>query len=223
MLATHEVSNQAPPLEDFNRYARNLPLIEAVARHGAADADAWLAERGAELGSAAMQALAVQANRNPPTPKLFDSAGRRCDRGGVPSGVPRADGVAEAPWRVGRSVGESRAGCAREARRALHAVRRARGRHALSDDDDVRGRAVARARRRDRARMAAAHLLARLRSAVHPRRTEARRDAGHGDDREAGRIGRARRTRPGRSPSAAATTGSSATNGFSRRRCRTRS
>ncbi len=43
------------------------------------DASAWLTERGAELGSAAMISLGTQANRNPPTPKLFDRAGRRCD------------------------------------------------------------------------------------------------------------------------------------------------
>src|SRR5512147_1500602 len=77
--ATHEVTNQAPPLEDYNLFLRNRPLIDAVTRHGAANATAWLTEHGAELGSAAMIALAVQANAHPPTPKLFDRAGRRCD------------------------------------------------------------------------------------------------------------------------------------------------
>ena len=79
MPSTHEVSNQAPPLENYNLFDRNRPLREAVARESAADAVGWLGERGAELGSAAMIALGVAANRNPPTAKLFDRTGRRCD------------------------------------------------------------------------------------------------------------------------------------------------
>ena len=79
MSSTHDVSNQAPPLENYNLFDRNRPLIDALAREGAADAAVWLGERGAELGSAEMIALGVAANRNPPTPKLFDRTGRRCD------------------------------------------------------------------------------------------------------------------------------------------------
>jgi putative acyl-CoA dehydrogenase len=79
MPSTQEVSNQAPPLEDYNLFDRNRPLMEAVVREGAGDAIAWLGERGAELGSAEMIALGVAANRNPPTPKIFDRSGRRCD------------------------------------------------------------------------------------------------------------------------------------------------
>ena len=79
MPSTHEVSNQAPPLEDYNLFDRNRPLLEAIAREGAGEAAGWLAQRGAELGSAEMIALGAAANRNPPTPKLFDRAGRRCD------------------------------------------------------------------------------------------------------------------------------------------------
>ncbi|HVN33713.1 MAG TPA: isovaleryl-CoA dehydrogenase [Casimicrobiaceae bacterium] len=79
MLSTHEVSNQAPPLENLNLFDRNRPLMEAVAREGAADAIGWLAQRGAELGSPEMIALGAAANHNPPTPRLFDRSGRRCD------------------------------------------------------------------------------------------------------------------------------------------------
>ena len=79
MSSTHEVSNQAPALENYNLFERNAPLIEAVEREGAADASRWLAERGAEIGSAHMIALGAAANRNPPTPRLFDRTGRRCD------------------------------------------------------------------------------------------------------------------------------------------------
>jgi putative acyl-CoA dehydrogenase len=79
LSATHEVSNQAPPLENYNLFRRNLPLQEAVEREGAGAAAPWLAERGAELGSAEMIAHGVAANRNPPTLRLFDTAGRRRD------------------------------------------------------------------------------------------------------------------------------------------------
>ena len=77
--ATHEVFNQAPPLADYNLYAGNAALREAVAREGAGWADGWLAERGAELGSAAMLEAGVLANKYPPTLKLFDAVGQRRD------------------------------------------------------------------------------------------------------------------------------------------------
>ena len=79
LLVTHEVLNQAPPLEHGNLYRRNAPLVEGLAREGAGAAHEWMAARGAELGSAQMLEWAAQANRNPPTPKLFDMAGNRRD------------------------------------------------------------------------------------------------------------------------------------------------
>jgi len=77
--ATHEVFNQAPPLVDANLYAIDTALRDAVRREGAGAADAWLTERGAELGNASMAALAADANRCPPALQSFDPAGRRCD------------------------------------------------------------------------------------------------------------------------------------------------
>jgi putative acyl-CoA dehydrogenase len=83
LLATHEVLNQAPPLANTNLYLRNLALREGLAREGgdagAGAAHDWMAARGAELGSEQMLEWAAQANRNPPTPKLFDAAGNRRD------------------------------------------------------------------------------------------------------------------------------------------------
>jgi putative acyl-CoA dehydrogenase len=76
---THEVLNQAPPLANTNLYLRNPALQEGLAREGAGAAHAWMEARGAELGSEQMQEWAAQANRNPPTPKLFDTAGNRRD------------------------------------------------------------------------------------------------------------------------------------------------
>ena len=104
LLATHDVSNQAPPLEDYDLYGRNRPLQEAVQREGAGAAATWLAARGAELGAAEMIALGAAANRNPPAPKLFDSAGRRRDEVEFhPAyhelmGYLKRHGVAAGPW-----------------------------------------------------------------------------------------------------------------------------
>jgi putative acyl-CoA dehydrogenase len=77
--ATHEVTNQVPPLAETNVYHDNLALREAVAREGAGWADAWLGERGAELGTAEMIELGRVANKYPPTLKAFDATGHRVD------------------------------------------------------------------------------------------------------------------------------------------------
>ena len=104
LLATHDVSNQAPPLENYNLFGRNRPLQEAVQREGAGAAVTWLADRGAELGTAEMIALGAAANRNPPTLKLFDTAGRRRDEVEFhPAyhelmGYLKRHGVAAGPW-----------------------------------------------------------------------------------------------------------------------------
>jgi putative acyl-CoA dehydrogenase len=79
IMETHDVTNQAPPLADFNPFEADVALREAVAREGAGFAQDALALRGSEIGSASMIALAEAANRNPPVPRLFDATGRRRD------------------------------------------------------------------------------------------------------------------------------------------------
>ena len=79
-LRTHDVVNQVPPLQDTNVYLSNPALREAVAREGAGWADAWLVERGKELGSADMIELGRTANKYPPTLKLFHPTGERADQ-----------------------------------------------------------------------------------------------------------------------------------------------
>lgn len=78
-LHTHDVFNQSSPLEDYNLYATNAALREAVSREGADWAGAWLAQRGAELGSREWIERGAAANRNPPIAKPFDRWGRRRD------------------------------------------------------------------------------------------------------------------------------------------------
>ena len=79
LMATHEVLNQAHALENYNAYANNLALQEAVAREHAGWAHEWLVARGAEVGSAEWIEHGRLANTFPPTPKLFDTYGNRCD------------------------------------------------------------------------------------------------------------------------------------------------
>ncbi|MBB5373374.1 acyl-CoA dehydrogenase family protein [Acidocella aromatica] len=77
--ATHEVRNQPPPLEDFNAWAADLPLREAVTAFGAGWAEARLATCGARVGSAHVQALARLANRFTPELRTHDRYGHRID------------------------------------------------------------------------------------------------------------------------------------------------
>ncbi len=78
-LATHEVTNQAPPLVNVNAYENDIALKEAVSRNGAAWADERLSVLGTRVGSAEVQEWAAQANANPPTLKAFDRYGQRID------------------------------------------------------------------------------------------------------------------------------------------------
>ena len=79
VTATHAVENQAHALENYNAYASNLALQEAVVREGAGWASDWLIERGAEVGSAEWIEHGRLANVNPPQVKLFDRYGNRRD------------------------------------------------------------------------------------------------------------------------------------------------
>ncbi|VVD85889.1 DNA alkylation response protein [Pandoraea aquatica] len=77
---THDVTNQVPPLTDYNLYATDAALQAAVA---AFDAD-WQAKelhrQGARVGEAEVQQWAQDANRHEPELESFDSQGNRIDR-----------------------------------------------------------------------------------------------------------------------------------------------
>jgi putative acyl-CoA dehydrogenase len=74
------VLNQAPPLENFNRYLGNRPLRDALHREGAGWAHDELIERGAELGSTEWIRRGELANANPPRLRAFDRDGQPVDR-----------------------------------------------------------------------------------------------------------------------------------------------
>jgi putative acyl-CoA dehydrogenase len=78
VAATHEVSNQPPPLEGRNLFCDNLALVEALTREGGG----WALERCREVG-AAWGAEPVrwgfEANEHPPRLRTFDRYGHRVD------------------------------------------------------------------------------------------------------------------------------------------------
>ena len=78
-LATHQVTNQPPPLADYNLYDEDIALREALAREGAGWAEDKVRALGAELGTAHVAELGEQANRFTPELKTFDRYGQRID------------------------------------------------------------------------------------------------------------------------------------------------
>lgn len=75
-----EVFNQVPPLADWNLYASDPALQEAVARQGAGWAAATLHTQGELLGRAETLQLGELANRHPPRLTSRDAEDRRIDR-----------------------------------------------------------------------------------------------------------------------------------------------
>jgi putative acyl-CoA dehydrogenase len=78
-FATHEVFNQPPPLVDYNVFASDRALVEAVEREGGGWAKERLSAFGARLGRGETIEWGFQANRNPPTLQTFDRFGKRRD------------------------------------------------------------------------------------------------------------------------------------------------
>ena len=74
---THEVTNQPPPLVDFNVFESDRPLVESVEREGADWAKERLRAIGALAGSADMRRNAIEANENTPKLKTHDRYGNR--------------------------------------------------------------------------------------------------------------------------------------------------
>ena len=77
--ATHEVTNQTPPLVDYNLFTTDSALGEALARAGAGWHREALARHGATLGAASTLALADLANRHAPELHTHSPRGERID------------------------------------------------------------------------------------------------------------------------------------------------
>jgi putative acyl-CoA dehydrogenase len=78
-LPTHAVTNQPPPLEDYDPYATDPGLKSGLVREGAGWAESAVAAMGRAAGSAEVIAAGFAANRHPPELKAFDPEGRRID------------------------------------------------------------------------------------------------------------------------------------------------
>jgi len=75
----HEVFNQPPPLADYNPFASDRALREAVAREGAGWACADIDAFARRTGSAEAIEWGAQANENPPVLRTHDRYGNRRD------------------------------------------------------------------------------------------------------------------------------------------------
>lgn len=78
-MKTHEVTNQPPPLVDYNAFERDPDLIEAVNQDGAAWAHSQLLEFGKLVGSEQVIQWGFEANENPPVLHTHDRFGNRRD------------------------------------------------------------------------------------------------------------------------------------------------
>ena len=192
MSVTHEVFNQAAPLADANLFAaatgRCATRWPSTRRASIASASTRSAR---EVGSAAMQAHARLANVHPPQLHTHDRFGRRIDQvefhPSYHALMARALRHRPARHAVGRRRGRAR--------------RRAAGFMLFTELEPSMlcpismTYAVTPALRAQRRRCPPTGAQAgepRLRRALRARRAEAGRDDGHGHDREAGRLGRAR-------------------------------
>jgi putative acyl-CoA dehydrogenase len=78
-MRTHEVSNQPPPLVDYDAFSRDRALLDALTASDAAWATESLREVGRRSGSAEAIAWGFEANRNPPVLRTHDRFGNRID------------------------------------------------------------------------------------------------------------------------------------------------
>ena len=165
-------------------------------RGSAASRAAALADFGREAGTAETRAAGRLANRYPPELRLFDRGGRRLDevtfhpayhelmRFGIGAGYAALawDGAA------GGHVAHA----------AMVYLEPGRARGLLPDDDELCRGPGAGGRSGGGRDLGAAAPQPALRRRGAPRCGEGGRDGRHGDDREAGRLGRARQQHPGR-------------------------
>ena len=138
-VRTHEVTNQAPPLVDYNLFEANQVLVEAVDREGADWAKDRISAVGEYGGSARAVELGFQANQNPPKLKTHDRYGNRVDEVEFhPAwhellGAAVANELHSLPWT------RPAARRPRRPRRLVHVLLAGRGRGRLPDLDDLLG------------------------------------------------------------------------------------
>ena len=103
-MATHQVLNQPPPLEDYDVFGSDPVLPGGVAAHGAGWAAKDLHALGVKAGSAEAIAWGFDANAHPPVLRTHDRYGNRLDRVDYHPSYHRlmetavAAGLHAAPW-----------------------------------------------------------------------------------------------------------------------------
>ncbi|MEN8184703.1 MAG: acyl-CoA dehydrogenase family protein, partial [Myxococcota bacterium] len=78
-IATHEVLNQPPPLQDLDAFGQDAALQEALQREGAGWIEAEARDLGRQVWSEPVQRWARQANRHDPELLTHDRFGHRID------------------------------------------------------------------------------------------------------------------------------------------------
>jgi putative acyl-CoA dehydrogenase len=108
MAATHEVTNQPPPLENYDVFGADAVLVEGVEREGAGWAAEDLHALGRLAGSPEAIAWGFEANRYPPELRTHDRYGHRVDEVRFHPAyhelmrVATGYGLHGAPWAVDR-------------------------------------------------------------------------------------------------------------------------
>ena len=77
--STDDALNQAPPLTDYDLYATDTALVEAVSREGATLSESAIQAFGQLMGSQALIDAGFEANRHEPELKTHDRFGARID------------------------------------------------------------------------------------------------------------------------------------------------
>ncbi len=77
--ATHEVTNQPPPLENFNSFEQDRPMVEALRREGAEWAEDRACDWGKVCGSEQVIRWGFEANEKKPVLRTHDRFGNRID------------------------------------------------------------------------------------------------------------------------------------------------
>ena len=190
--ATHEVINQPVELTDYNLYHSDAALKGAVRREGAGWAMGGLEAFGARAGSAEYLEQGVLANRNPPELDTHDRYGRRIDlvrfhptyHALMKAAIE--EGIHSSPWT--------------DPREGAHVARAARS-YIQTQVEAGHGCPITMTfastpclkLQPDLAEQWLPKIQARIYDPRNvPRGAEAGRDDRHGDDREAGRLRRAR-------------------------------
>src|SRR5215475_1105096 len=107
-VRTHEVTNQAKPLVDYNVFTADRVMGEAVRREGAD----WAVDRITAVGEIAGRADVIElgrlANENPPKLRTHDRYGNRVDEPEIHPAwhelmrTAVAGGLHAAPWKDAR-------------------------------------------------------------------------------------------------------------------------